>query len=48
MKEKAIRAINERLRESDSEPFEIYDIVISGEDRERYAKRWNRKNESDQ
>ena len=38
MKERAIRAIIERLRESDSEPFEIYDITISGEDRERYAK----------
>ena len=38
MKQKAIQAIVERLRESDSEPFEINDITISGEDRERYAK----------
>ena len=38
MKQKAIQAIIERLRESDSEPFEIYDITIPGEDRERYAK----------
>ena len=38
MKQKAIQAIIERLRESDSEPFEINDITISGEDRERYAK----------
>ena len=38
MKKKAIQAIIEHLRESDSEPFEINDITISGEDRERYAK----------
>ncbi len=38
MKKKAIQAIIEHLRESDSEPFEIYDITISGKDRERYAK----------
>lgn len=38
MKKKAIQAIIEHLRESDSAPFEINDITISGEDRERYAK----------
>ena len=38
MKKKAIQSIIDRLRESDSESYEINDISIPGNERARYAK----------